>query len=46
MGLEGVPTEVESVHLERPANTDHGDFSTNVALALAKRNGRNPTGSR
>ena len=42
MGLEGAPDDAGSVHLERPANPDHGDFSTNAALALAKRNGRNP----
>ncbi len=32
----------ESVSLERPANRDHGDWSTNVALATAKKAGRNP----
>lgn len=32
----------EAIHLERPASREHGDLSTNVALALAKRNGRNP----
>jgi len=37
---EGVP-DVE-VHLERPARLEHGDWSTNVALASAKRAGRNP----
>lgn len=42
MGLEGAPNGAASVHLERPANVEHGDFSSNVALALAKRNGRNP----
>ena len=42
VGLEGLPSRPAEVHLERPANPDHGDFSTNVALALAKRNGRNP----
>lgn len=42
MELEGAPVGSSEVHLERPANPDHGDFSTNVALALAKRNGRNP----
>ena len=43
VGLEGLPSRPAEVHLERPANPDHGDFSTNVALALAKRNGRNPS---
>lgn len=42
MDLDGAPLEPAAVHLERPANADHGDFSSNVALALAKRNGRNP----
>ncbi|HRW38764.1 MAG TPA: arginine--tRNA ligase [Aquihabitans sp.] len=32
----------ERVQLERPANRAHGDWSTNVALASAKRAGRNP----
>jgi arginyl-tRNA synthetase len=32
----------DSVHLERPANRDHGDWSTNVALATAKAAGWNP----
>ena len=31
-----------AVQLERPANPDHGDWSTNVALASAKASGRNP----
>jgi arginyl-tRNA synthetase len=42
LGLDGLPDAVGDVHLERPANREHGDFSTNVALALAKRNDRNP----
>ncbi|MCU0267399.1 MAG: arginine--tRNA ligase [Acidimicrobiales bacterium] len=32
----------ETVHLERPARREHGDWSSNVALATAKRAGRNP----
>jgi arginyl-tRNA synthetase len=32
----------EEVHLEQPARREHGDFSSNVALASAKRAGRNP----
>ncbi|MDZ7679024.1 MAG: arginine--tRNA ligase [Acidimicrobiales bacterium] len=32
----------ERVHLERPANREHGDWSTNVALATAKQAGWNP----
>ena len=39
LGIEASPADV---HLERPARAEHGDFSTNVALALAKRAGRNP----
>lgn len=30
------------IHLERPARREHGDFSSNVALASAKRVGRPP----
>jgi arginyl-tRNA synthetase len=37
LGAEGVP-----VTLERPRNPDHGDFATNLAMALAKRLGRPP----
>ncbi|MGI9577328.1 MAG: arginine--tRNA ligase [Microthrixaceae bacterium] len=42
LDLQGAPANADDVHLERPANPDHGDFSTNTALALGKRNGRNP----
>ena len=38
LGLES-PTEI---HLERPANVEHGDWSTNVGLVLAKKAGSNP----
>ena len=38
LGVEP-PSEV---HLERPARREHGEFSTNVAMATAKRAGRNP----
>ncbi|MDP6976380.1 MAG: arginine--tRNA ligase [Acidimicrobiales bacterium] len=31
-----------AVQLERPGNPDHGDWSTNAALACAKAAGRNP----
>jgi arginyl-tRNA synthetase len=31
-----------SVHLERPAHREHGDWSTNVALVMAKPAGTNP----
>ena len=39
VGVDPVPTEIA---LERPANPDHGDWSSNVALATAKAAGRNP----
>jgi arginyl-tRNA synthetase len=32
----------ETVNLERPARREHGDWSSNVALAAAKKAGRNP----
>jgi arginyl-tRNA synthetase len=31
-----------TVHLERPARREHGDWSSNVAMATAKAAGRNP----
>jgi len=41
---DGLALEVDpgSVHLERPASRDHGDWSTNIALVTAKRAGSNP----
>jgi len=39
LGVDPVP---DVVQLERPANPDHGDWSTNVALVSAKVAGRNP----
>jgi arginyl-tRNA synthetase len=38
VGIEA-PAEI---HLERPARREHGDWSSNVALATAKANDRNP----
>ena len=35
-----------SVQLERPARREHGDWSSNVALATAKQAGRNPPRAR
>jgi arginyl-tRNA synthetase len=32
----------DEIGLERPARREHGDWSSNVAMALAKRVGRNP----
>jgi arginyl-tRNA synthetase len=37
--IEPVPTEL---HLERPARREHGDWSSNVAMATAKRAGWKP----
>ena len=31
-----------AIHLERPKNAQHGDFSTNLAMLLAKSLGQNP----
>lgn len=38
----GVDAPPGPVHLERPARREHGDWSSNVALATAKAAGRNP----
>jgi arginyl-tRNA synthetase len=38
----GVEPRPGAVHLERPARREHGDWSSNVALATAKAAGRNP----
>ena len=32
----GIDVDAASVHLERPARRDHGDWSTNAALVNAK----------
>jgi arginyl-tRNA synthetase len=39
LGVDPLP---ERVDLERPARKEHGDWSSNVALATAKKAGRNP----
>ena len=39
LGVDPLP---DVVQLERPANPEHGDWSTNVAMASAKVAGRNP----
>ncbi len=39
VGVEPPPSGID---IERPANRDHGDWSSNVALARAKAAGRNP----
>jgi arginyl-tRNA synthetase len=43
-GSDALDLEVDpaSVHLERPARREHGDWSTNIALVMAKRAGTNP----
>ncbi len=41
LGL-GVVIDADTVHLERPARLEHGDLSSNVALALAKQVGSSP----
>ena len=38
----GIDVDAASVHLERPARRDHGDWSTNTALVNAKALGRPP----
>jgi arginyl-tRNA synthetase len=38
----GVVLDPASVHLERPARREHGDWSTNVAMVNAKQLGRPP----
>ena len=41
--LESVGIEPPAtIVLERPARREHGDWSSNVALATGKKNGRNP----
>ena len=41
--LSGLGVEPPAeIHLEQPARREHGDFSSNVALATAKAAGRNP----
>ncbi|MHB8466606.1 MAG: arginine--tRNA ligase [Acidimicrobiales bacterium] len=41
LAAEGLAGPAE-VHLERPARKEHGDWSSNVALVVAKAAGRNP----
>lgn len=37
-----IEVSVDDITLERPKNRDHGDWSTNIAMRLAKRAGSNP----
>jgi arginyl-tRNA synthetase len=39
LGIDTVPDEIE---VQRPRQREHGDYATNVALALAKDAGRSP----
>ena len=39
LGLDGAPPEIEVI---RPRQKEHGDYATNLALALAPSLGRNP----
>ena len=38
----GIEADAGSGHLERPARREHGDWSTNLALPLARKAGRPP----
>jgi arginyl-tRNA synthetase len=42
LAAEQVAPLPDAIQLERPARREHGDWSSNVALATAKRVGRNP----
>ncbi len=39
LGIDVAPSEI---HMERPAQREHGDWSSNVALVMSKQAGRNP----
>ena len=38
----GIETATEAILLEYPADMAHGDYSTNIAMVLAKKIGKNP----
>ncbi len=38
----GIEVDAAAVHLERPARREHGDWSSNIALTMAKTSGRPP----
>ncbi len=42
LGELGIALDDTVVHLERPARLEHGDLSSNIALALAKQVGSSP----
>jgi len=39
---EAAGTEASAVHLEHPQDLSHGDYATNIAMVLAKKQGVNP----
>ncbi len=39
LGIDVAPSEI---HMERPAHREHGDWSSNVALVVSKKAGREP----
>ncbi len=42
LATSGIDLASGDIAMERPANREHGDWSSNVALATAKKVGRNP----
>ncbi|MDQ3916114.1 MAG: arginine--tRNA ligase [Actinomycetota bacterium] len=42
LGADGADTWEGNIHFERPRRREHGDWSTNVALAAARQRGANP----
>ena len=42
LAVAGIDLAATEIAMERPANREHGDWSSNVALATAKKAGRNP----
>lgn len=40
--LKNLGIEASTITLEHPADLNHGDYSTNVAMAYAKQSGKNP----
>ena len=42
IALENLDFEIKDISLEHPADLKMGDYSTNVAMVLAKKNGVNP----
>jgi arginyl-tRNA synthetase len=42
LASEGISVASDAIGLERPSRPEHGDWSTNVCLVMAKAAGRNP----